>query len=149
MAANALICGKVPQRNKNFTGRTKLLSDLREIHGTRVLQGLGGVGKSAVAAEYVYRHAGDYDLIWWISSADRPELVRSSLAALAGTLGLAEAVNVGIESAATTVLDALRRGDPYPRWLLIFDNAGEPEYLSQVIPNGPGDVLVTTRKWST
>ncbi|MGD0559751.1 MAG: FxSxx-COOH system tetratricopeptide repeat protein [Streptosporangiaceae bacterium] len=146
MAVNApAIWGTIPQRNKNFTGRTELLDDLRKIRGLRVLQGLGGVGKSAVAAEYAYRYADDYDLVWWVASADHPESVRASLAALAVPLRLPEAVSAGIEGAAAAVLDALRLGDPYPRWLLIFDNADQPEELNQIIPRGPGDVLVTTR----
>jgi tetratricopeptide (TPR) repeat protein len=146
MAVNTpAIWGAIPARNKNFTGRAKLLDDLREKRGIRALQGLGGVGKSALAAEYAYRYAGNYDLVWWVSSADHPESMRSSLAALAGPLRLVEAVNAGIESAAAAVLDALRRGDPYPRWLLIFDNADQPEELNQIIPRGPGDVLITTR----
>ena len=144
-ASTPAIWGSVPQRNKNFTGRTGLLDDLSEIRGVRALQGLGGVGKSAVAAEYAYRTSGDYDIVWWVASADHPESVRSSLAALAGQLRLPEAVTAGIEGAAAAALDALRRGDPYPRWLLIFDNADQPEELNQIIPRGSGDVLITTR----
>jgi tetratricopeptide (TPR) repeat protein len=145
MAVSTLTIQKLPQRNRNFTGRERLLERLGKLRGVCVLQGLGGVGKSAVAIEYAYRYAGNYDLVWWIPSADHPESVRSSLAALAGPLGLPEAVAAGIESAAAAVSDALRRGDPYPRWLLIFDNADQPEELNQIFPQGPGDVLITTR----
>jgi hypothetical protein len=44
----------------------------------------------------------------------------------------------GIDSATAAVLDALRRGDPFCRRLLIFDNADLPEDLNDVIPHGPG-----------
>ena len=148
--------GNVPQRNMNFTGRDDILGRLRQ--GTssnvtavvqseplpRALQGFGGVGKTAVATEYAYRNRSEYDLVWWIP-AEQITLVRSSLAALAVKLGLEAASATGIEATTTAVLDALRRGEPISRWLLIFDNADQPEDLKSFIPQGPGDVLITSR----
>jgi tetratricopeptide (TPR) repeat protein len=157
-----LIWGNVPQRNKNFTGRLDLLDGLRRraegnVTGVlpggellpRALQGQSGVGKTALAVEYAHRYRGSYELVWWIPS-DQLALVRSSLAGLAGRLGLEAATATGIEGAAAAVLDALRRGDPYSRWLLIFDNADQPEDLNDIIPRGPGDVLITSRnhRWA-
>jgi tetratricopeptide (TPR) repeat protein len=155
-----LIWGNVPQRNMNFTGREDLLAELRRRQGPtgdkritavvpgdpmpRALQGLGGVGKTAVAIEFAYRNRADYDLVWWIQSDQLP-LVRSALAALAEPLGLEAARASGIEAAVAQVRDALRRGEPYSRWLLIFDNADEPDELYKIIPQGPGDVLITSR----
>jgi hypothetical protein len=72
-------------------------------------------------------------------------LVRSSLAALASHLGLPPATATGIAEAAEAVLDALRRGEPYDRWLLIFDNADQPEDINDIIPRGTGHVLITSR----
>ncbi len=113
------VWGNVPQRNKNFTGRQEILERLREGVSSTVtavlphaLQGMGGVGKTAVAVEYAYRFRSEYDLVWWIP-ADQPALVRSSLAALAEPLGLPPATASGIEAAANAVLDALRTGTPY------------------------------------
>ena len=144
------VWGKVPPRNKNFTGREDVLQALRAgvsaevtavVPRPHALHGLGGVGKTQVAIEYAYRYAGDYDLVWWIP-ADQPVLVRSALAALAPHLGVG---GTGIEDAASAVLDALRRGQPYRRWLLIFDNADQPEDINDLIPRGPGHVLITSR----
>src|ERR1700761_979096 len=155
------IWGSVPQRNKNFTGRLAILDRLRRHHSNKAevghvagvvqqqsmttgLQGLGGVGKTAVAIEYAHRYQDQYDVVWWIP-ADQLPLVRSSLARLAERLGLPGATATGIETAAAAALDALRRGEPYRRWLLIFDNADQPEELDNLIPRGTGDVLVTSR----
>jgi tetratricopeptide (TPR) repeat protein len=41
--------------------------------------------------------------------------------------------------------DVLRRTEPFARWLLVLDGAGDPENLKSLIPSLPGDVLVTTR----
>ncbi|SEG16186.1 Tetratricopeptide repeat-containing protein [Thermomonospora echinospora] len=145
------VWGKIPPRNKNFTGREELLSVLQQgITGQvtavvpHALHGLGGVGKTQMAIEYAWRFRSDYDLVWWIP-ADQPILVRSSLAALAPYLGLPPASTTGTEEAANAVLETLRRGEPYSRWLLIFDNADEPEELNDVLPRGPGHVLITSR----
>lgn len=145
------VWGKVPPRNKNFTGRDDLLERLWTGISTDVtavvphaLHGLGGVGKTQLAIEFAYRYGPEYDIVWWIS-ADQIELVRPALAGLAPHLGLPPATATGIEEAAQAVLDALRLGRPSDRWLLIFDNADEPEDLSGLLPQGPGHVLITSR----
>src|SRR5262245_13357319 len=153
------VWGKIPPRNKNFTGREKLLEKLRSgmTAGNvgqvtvvlpqafpHALHGLGGVGKTQMAVEYAYRYGNEYDLVWWIS-ADQRVLIRSSLALLAPYLDLPSAAAIGVEDVANAVLDALRRGKPYDRWLLIFDNADEPEDIRDVISDGPVHVLITSR----
>lgn len=152
-----IVWGNVPQRNKNFTGREELLVELRErVTGqmtavlAHALHGMGGVGKTHLAVEYAYRYLSDYDVIWWIPS-DQIPLVRSSLAALAPRLGLKDVVPGRVEDAVNAVLEALRRGDPYKRWLLIFDNADQPEEIRDLLPTGPGHVIVTSRnhRWQS
>jgi tetratricopeptide (TPR) repeat protein len=146
------VWGHVPQRNKNFTGREDLLRDLRrriaheEVTALlpHTLHGMGGVGKTQLAIEYVYRYQADYEVIWWIT-ADQEPLMRSALAGLAPRLGLTDISPGRTDDAVTAVLDALRRGVPYERWLLVFDNADQPESARALIPSGPGHVLVTSR----
>ncbi len=151
------VWGNVPQRNKYFTGREDLLAELRRRIATEeitallphALQGMGGVGKTQLAIEYAYRYRSDYDVVWWIS-ADQDALARSALAALAPRLGLTGVTLGRIEDAVAAVLDALRRGEPFERWLLIFDNADQPEAIRDLMPHGPGHVLVTSRnhRWT-
>jgi tetratricopeptide (TPR) repeat protein len=146
-----VVWGNVPQRNMNFTGRAELLADLRQrvTVGTtalvpQALHGLGGVGKTQLAIEYAYRHASDYEVIWWIR-ADQAALIRSSLAALAQRLDIPGVDPGRVEEAVAAVLEALRRGEPHAPWLLVFDNADEPELIQPFMPNGPGDVIITSR----
>jgi tetratricopeptide (TPR) repeat protein len=145
------IWGRIPQRNRNFTGRRELLERLHDGLANQVtavvphaLHGLGGVGKTQVAIEYAHRFRGEYELVWWIS-ADQPVLLMSSLAALAPHLGLPSATAIGIDDCALAVIDALQRGYPYARWLLIFDNADLPKDILELLPKGSGHILITSR----
>ncbi|WP_051367245.1 FxSxx-COOH system tetratricopeptide repeat protein [Hamadaea tsunoensis] len=138
----------LPQRNSVFIGRSVLLDQLHERLAGNVmvvvqaLYGMGGVGKTQAALEYAYRFSAYYDVLWWIS-AEQPSQVRSGLAALAERLGLPVGENA--EENIEAVLEALRQGSPYPHWLLIFDNAGNPEDLRRYLPTGAGHVLLTSR----
>ncbi|MDG4784477.1 FxSxx-COOH system tetratricopeptide repeat protein [Micromonospora sp. WMMD1102] len=142
---------RVPARNPAFTGRAAILETLRNRlhrHPTAqplALLGLGGVGKTQIALEYAHRFAAYYEIVWWIS-ADQPQIVRTELAKLAGQLKLQSGPTVNEQVDA--VLQALRQGDLFPRWLIIFDNPEEPEQLREFLPDGPGDVIVTTRNQS-
>ena len=122
---------RVPyNRNPNFTGRDKELTFLREqlasgAHAalTQAISGLGGVGKTQLALEYTYRHAGDYDLVWWIRS-EEPATLAADIADLAAPLGLPQAEIAEQELKVQAVRQKLGQ---MTDWLLVFDNAGEPE----------------------
>lgn len=146
----------VPPRNPSFTGRAAVLEQLRnQLRGgmaavlptPQTLYGLGGVGKTQVALEYAHRFMSDYDLVWWID-AEQTELVAPALADLARRLGLR--VGDSVTEAAEAAREALRRGVPTARWLLIFDNADEPAEIRRFFPGGSGHILVTSRNqaWS-
>lgn len=145
---------EIPFRNPHFTGRAAELAALRErltgsseaLLGQPVapLFGMGGVGKTEIAAEYCHRYAKEYSLVWWIR-AEQEDTLKSSLIALGHRMGLPEFHGQQRDYSAEMVLDALRAGDPYDRWLLIFDNATRPEIVARYIPQGSGHVIVTSR----
>ncbi|MFI9625468.1 FxSxx-COOH system tetratricopeptide repeat protein [Streptomyces sp. NPDC052042] len=143
------VWGGVPRRNTRFTGRDELLSttyrtlqDAGPGAGVVTLHGMPGVGKTQLAAEYVYRFSSEYDAVWWVP-ADRRALYRQKLAELAPELGLSTGAEYGERLRA--VRDALRRGEPHSHWLLVLDGADEPEQIWDLVPTGPGHVLVTSR----
>jgi hypothetical protein len=139
----------VPNRNADFTGRGAILEKLHDdLAGgrkaavlARALYGLGGVGKTQVALEYAHRYQADYDLIWWIP-AEQPQAISLALADLAERLGIQAGDNAA--EAAKAALEGLRR-DIVDRWLLVFDNAGDPEDLEPYLPAGSGHVVITSR----
>ncbi|MET9494763.1 FxSxx-COOH system tetratricopeptide repeat protein [Streptomyces sp. NPDC006552] len=159
-AVRPAILGNMPPRNLVFTGRDDLLQRLEDDLGQgptavlpHTLHGMGGVGKSQLALEYVYRNAARYDVVWWIP-AERPTQIAQALVELALRLDLP--VTGEANTAVPAVLEALRTGRPYPNWLLVFDNAESPESVQNYFPltsggGSAGSILVTSRnpQWNT
>lgn len=146
------VWGDVPPRNPNFTGREALLERLHnELVGHRAtavlpqaVYGLGGVGKSQLVNEYVHQHRSELDLIWWIPAENESQIL-TSLTKLAQRLDLD--VSPEANNAVPAVQEALSTGKvPYPRWLLVFDNAESVEGVRSYFPTGgAGKILVTSR----
>lgn len=151
LARQPQIWGAVPLRNPDFVGREELLEQLRvrllepSDQATAVLpealHGMGGVGKSQTVVEYIYRHAPEYDIVWWIPS-EHPTTIRSSFVDLAKRLSIKAS---SAETAVPAVLEALRSGAHGRRWILVFDNAEHPDVVRGFLPTGLGHVVVTSR----
>jgi len=137
------------RRNPNFTGREEELAELSKTLAkggtaalTQAITGLGGVGKTQLAIEYVYRHVSDYGLIWWVG-AEVPAKRAADFAALAAPLDLREKDSANQPEIVGAVRRELGRRT---RWLLVFDDAGAPEDLADYLPQGTaGHVVVTSR----
>jgi tetratricopeptide (TPR) repeat protein len=133
--------------DRYFTGRDDELETLyRALRGgsptaaIQVITGLGGIGKSRLAVEYAFRYGTAYDLVWWIRAEDQATL-RSDYVELAQALGLPSGQD---DQAVAALRQELRRQRD---WLLIFDNAEEPDDLFRLLPDRhPGHVLITTRR---
>ena len=136
----------IPARNPEFTGRDQMLVALRDVltGGDRAvvqaLHGMGGVGKTQLAAEYAWRFAGAYELAWWID-AEQAGLIGDQFAALGAALRCVEP-GARTEAVRAAVLGELRERD---RWLLVFDNAQAPGDLAGWLPGGR-HVLITSRQ---
>jgi hypothetical protein len=135
----------VPARNPFFTGRQGLLADLKErVHtasapAVTLLHGVGGVGKSQLAIEYAWAHAGRHDLVWWVD-AEAPATAEAGLVELAAALG------TPMVGGAKVVLSQLRaelRGRS--GWLLVLDNLADPDVLPRLALPGTGRIVATSR----
>jgi hypothetical protein len=139
--------------NPYFTGRDLLLTDVHarltaaELAVRRVvLTGLGGVGKTQVAVEYAYRQRADYDLVWWVR-AEQSATMLGDYAALAGQFPIVGDLKLAKDAPQEVAVAAVRAWlERHHRWLLLFDNADEPQAVAELLPrSGTGHVLVTSR----
>lgn len=107
--------------------------------------GMGGIGKTQLAAEFVHRY-GRYFAggVFWLSFAD-PAGVPSEVAASGRGLNLSPSFDdLPLDQQVRLVEDAWKR--PIPR-LLVFDNCEDPGLLARWRPNhGGARVLVTSRR---
>jgi len=146
---------EIPRRNPHFVGRTAELEALRanliggnEPHPpAQLISGMGGVGKTEIATEYIHLHRDQYEIIWWIR-AEHTDRVRDALVKLGQRL---EVRPVGTEGGRdrtiSAVLDALAIG-VRPNWLLVYDNAAQPLELQRYLPTSlpGGHIIITSRQ---
>jgi serine/threonine protein kinase/tetratricopeptide (TPR) repeat protein len=136
-------------RNPNFSGREDLLCKISDVLdasrplAVMALYGLGGVGKTQLALEYAYRNADRYRMVAWVH-AEQPESLEADYCAIGVALGLPETPDRRRKIEA--VRSWLERND---RWLLVFDNATNPEVLRSHLPRShSGHIIVTSRRTS-
>ena len=147
---------QLPADTRTFTGRTRELAELvaaaGEVAGTLVisaLDGLGGIGKTALAVHAAHRVADRFpdgqlfiDLRGY-SAGSAPTPAGEALAYLLRSLGVSpQAVPDGVPERAA--LYRTRLADS--RTLIVLDNAADPEQIRPLLPGAPGClVLVTSR----
>jgi hypothetical protein len=117
-----------PARNAYFMWRDEQISQIDACfrdNGMAVLaSGLGGIGKTQIALEYVHRNSEKYDEIWWIKAEKLETMLDTDISTQGAFLGLPE-----------------RGGD----WLVVFDNAREYRDIRPFLPESDAwHILITT-----
>jgi tetratricopeptide (TPR) repeat protein len=143
---------EIPSRKPNFTGRAVELQRLRDNLGqqrpyVQVISGMGGIGKTELATEYVHRNIDSYEIIWWIR-AEHQDRVRDALVKLGQRLELRQATSDSArDRTVAAVLEALQSG-AWSSWLLVFDNAANVLDLQKYMPASrpEGHVIITARQ---
>ena len=149
------LCG-VPPRNPDFTGRRQLMTKMhrmlhpRERHTTVApiaIHGLGGVGKTSLAAEYARLYQKEYAGVWWAPAESRAVLL-GSLAEFAGVLDPRLADGKEAEKTVKAGFEKLAEG-AVP-WLLIYDNVRNRDDIADLTPDAGARLVLTTRwtDWS-
>ena len=108
---------------------------------TQTIGGMGGVGKTTVAAALAETQRHALDVVWWVR-AEQPAVAVADLAELAPRMGLA--AHDDPQDTADAVRDWLETTDR--SWLLIFDNAPDETSVERWRPRrGNGATLITSR----
>jgi NB-ARC domain len=140
------------EQNPWFTGRREFLETLKikmfdqapKKHNHRIaLYGMGGIGKTQTALEYVYTNRDLYERIYWITAVDQASLLSGYLK-IAVKAGLKSLFHLKPVEIAEGVLSWLRQKQS---WLIVIDNLDDIDIVTGFLPqNGPQKhTLITTR----
>ena len=140
------------EQNPWFTGRRKLLETikgklfdraLKKYNHRIALYGMGGIGKTQTALEYVYTNRNSYERIYWITAVDQASLL-SGYQKIAIKAGLKGLLNLKPVETAEGVLIWLRQKQS---WLLVIDNLDDISVATGFLPpNGPRQHTLITRR---
>ncbi|WP_440955876.1 FxSxx-COOH system tetratricopeptide repeat protein [Methanosarcina sp. Mfa9] len=138
-------------RNPFFTGREEKLEQIHEAllsNKTVALSqpvavcGLGGIGKTQTAIEYTYCYNDEYKFILWVK-ADSDDSIISDFVSVAKILDLPVKDDSDQNLVVSVVKNWLRTNEG---WLLVLDNADDPQVVENFLPPNPqGHILLTSR----
>ena len=142
-------------KNERFIGRKKLLQTLHQMLCEEVesawnhrvaLHGMGGVGKTQVAIEYVYTNRKNYDRIYWIRADNEASILSGfqDIAVRTQCLSSLSIQNPDQKLVASLVLGWLRR---QKNWLIVLDNLDDITIVQDYLPERGRDkhTLISTR----
>jgi AAA ATPase domain len=139
MVPTGLLPSSVRGRDDEFNQLRRMLR--KPSRKFAVLAGMGGVGKSTIAAEFARRIQRKWTSRWrridvWFVPATDPSSLTSALATVAQELGAARADIEAIGTSTTDAPDRLWRllQNSRHKWLLILDNADDPAVLARPVP---------------
>jgi tetratricopeptide (TPR) repeat protein len=144
----SVFCHRIPVPPRHLAGRDDLLARLAAKLGggrtttlTQTIQGMGGVGKTTVAAALCEAQRDHHDIVWWVRAEDEGTLV-ADLAELAGIVGAT--TGCGGDADAEATVRWLETTEL--RWLVVYDNVSDRSSVESLLPKrGAGAAILTSR----
>ncbi|MEU7765032.1 tetratricopeptide repeat protein [Nocardia sp. NPDC049190] len=140
-APNVVVVGKIPAEAAYFVDRDQLRRLADALTGSRVVvvvTGMRGAGKTQLAAAYARRT--DAAVVGWVNAATDGTLLEG-LAVIAERLGVADPEGNSQRSAHLLRDHLASRAE---EGLLVFDNASDPDRVSEFIPTRGGTRVIIT-----
>lgn len=161
-------------RNTEFFGRQNILEKIDDAlmlisnaeHAARsnrelrsvVLCGMGGIGKTEIATEYMFSRKDSFDAVFLLN-ADTVKKLNDGFSQISNELGLEfqsdrkhddiatrEIVKGWLSEPLRASKDKSKDPENEASWLLIFDNVDDPDILYDFWPTtGTGKIVVTSR----
>ncbi len=141
----------VPAKNSNFIGRSRLLRQIEDHFSQNTTpailtacHGLGGIGKTQVALEFVWQHYKKYNGVVWFNAESRDQLQNEYIILGRELSIIRDNHNINAKELACKVKrwfeDSSRAG-----WLLVYDNADNYKDVRELLPTKGGKILITSR----
>lgn len=148
-AAESTQENKITSAIKNFAKyfeNDSVINPVRNSVLVTVCAGLGGVGKTQLALQYIHHSKYPYNLRAWFYSENK-ESLKTQYIDFSKKLGLKEK-DPTFETACDYVKEWLTE---HPGWLLVYDNVTNYEDIKDFLPYKGGDIILTTRNrsWPT
>ncbi len=141
----------VPPKNSNFIGRSKLLKQIEDYFSQKTTpailtacHGLGGIGKTQVALEFVWQHYKNYNGVVWFNVESRDRLQGDYIS-------LGRELNIIRDDGNLNAAELPRKikhwfEDPSRAgWLLVYDNVDNYKAIRELLPTKGGKILITSR----
>lgn len=153
-----------------FVGRKKEFSDIEEAfdsdksqHHVVVLHGLGGIGKTQLAVEFVKKNRKNFSAVFWLNGKDEDTLKKSFVDVakrlhdeFPSSVPLSRAADEKDADEVIKIINQWLSIKENNRWIVIFDNVDNPKLpgtkdpeayeIRSYFPNTHhGSILITTR----